>query len=451
MTSRDIHLRELQAARLDLDIDDRRHLADCHGEHVQITEADGGGCLVTARDICGVIPLPSGRRLTIEPKIPLSSIWALLALAPEEALLSPPPVAEAPDIAAWLEGLAATFIVQLDQMLARGLSGDFRLSRENLGGVRGRIALQEQLRRQPGMPHRFICDFSEFSADIPRNRYLAAAFDRAALIVGARSYLRGPLERCRATLSAIPRDCMPADGSRSQRAGRQQSIVVALADMLLSDAVVLGGPRRPSTPAVLVEMPRLFERFVCRALAQGLPSVVVRTSGTCVLLDADGRVPLTVDAVLESNGRPLCVVDAKYKHGPQSGRTGGTPTSGDLYQMLAYCLGYGVSDAILVYPHRLEVEPVHICRHGISIRVHSVGIDLSAGAHRFQAGVEGMCGAVARIIGSEGGASADAGSRDGLPEIGLSRHNQPPGGCVDPSRRPSVTVAAERGERGAPP
>ena len=62
-----------------------------------------------------------------------------------------------------------------------------------------------------------------------------------------------------------------------------------------------------------------------------------------VFLDRDG----VLNANIERDGRPVAVLDAKWK------RLRGTPlVTEDVYQVLAYAAALGVDRAVLVYPGR---------------------------------------------------------------------------------------------------
>ncbi len=77
------------------------------------------------------------------------------------------------------------------------------------------------------------------------------------------------------------------------------------------------------------------------------------------------------DLLLEKDGRPILVLDAKWK------RLAGTPlVTADVYQMLAYCTALGVTRAVLVYPgsrdrawtYQLARSPVGVAVRTLRVR-----------------------------------------------------------------------------------
>src|SRR5207253_1929135 len=106
-------------------------------------------------------------------------------------------------------------------------------------------------------------------------------------------------------------------------------------------------------PAFLLDLERVFERFVTRGLTEAFAdepgAVAVQPPHR---LRGDGAAPalaLRPDVTLDRGGRPVLVVDAKWKRLPRAG-----PLPADVYQALAYGAALGARRAVLVYPGRRE-------------------------------------------------------------------------------------------------
>jgi 5-methylcytosine-specific restriction enzyme subunit McrC len=112
-----------------------------------------------------------------------------------------------------------------------------------------------------------------------------------------------------------------------------------------------------SGPAFLLDTERVFERFVTRAVVTRLAADLRYDVRAQELYAAsrpteDGtELQLRPDVVVERGGRPILVVDAKWKDLADAG-----PTPADLYQVLAYCTGLAVRRAVLVYPGRRDAR-----------------------------------------------------------------------------------------------
>ncbi len=89
-----------------------------------------------------------------------------------------------------------------------------------------------------------------------------------------------------------------------------------------------------------------------------------------VNLDKGGLVPMKPDLVHLRRGRPVLVVDAKYK----AERADGFP-NGDAYQMLAYCTALQLARGHLVYAKGLEQERTYdVLLSDVVIHAHALDL-----------------------------------------------------------------------------
>ena len=373
-----LHLRELGEHWVRLDPVDAEMLLRNHARHLLLRRVPGA-CLewlICTGHYCGIIPLPSGRRLYIEPRAPVRNVWHLLGVA--RACEVAPVSAAGNSPGGLIDSLLAAFVTELEGLLARGLIGGYRRVLREQPTLRGRLDLQRQLRHFRGICTHFHCAYDEFGLQTAHNQVLAAAAEVAVRLTAAGTELRSRAAYCLRSLPPLNAGvtitdhlCLPPLTATSEH----YRIPLMLASLLLDGARVSHRAGERNAPVFLVEMPRLFERFVCRTLGDGLPpNLVVRSDGHSVSLDEARRAVLRPDAVVEHLGRALCIVDAKYK--PDAADRGG-PCADDLYQMLAYGVGYGAGEAALVYPQPMDRRPLQIDRGGVRLTVHPIGIDLS--------------------------------------------------------------------------
>ncbi len=104
--------------------------------------------------------------------------------------------------------------------------------------------------------------------------------------------------------------------------------------------------------AYLLPMAEVFERFVARYLAQQFathPRLSVRTQES-IWLDEALREKGRLDILLRRAGRPVLIVDTKYK------TFDGAPAEDDRNQMFMYGHALRVGRALLVYADAREVD-----------------------------------------------------------------------------------------------
>lgn len=399
-----ISLRELQPRWLALSAEDVDFLRARHARHIALQpHVNGTLWQATPAQVCGIIPLPSGRTLHIEPRVSLSGIWHMLTRCWDLGELGErlAPWAEVSDL---VQGLMGTYVRELWRLIQRGVALGYHPRRHSLAVVRGRIDVWRQIHVNAGARHRFACVFDELSVDTPENRVLLAALDLVRTGVVQHDYRLGALiRRCRTELAALVSTTMSRDDLAAARVppdAPHYRVPLTLAKLLIH---ACGPGHRPGTraaPTLLVQIPELFECFVCRILKGGLPAELrLRQSGHSVALDEENRALLTPDAVVERDGVPQCVIDAKYKlRGDEDRADGyGAPFAPDLYQMLAYCVGYRARHAVLVYPEACGTPPLRIERGMVRAQVHQLGVNLSGGPREIEASCAALCARVAKL------------------------------------------------------
>jgi len=426
-----IVVRELEERVLALSGAEARFLSRHHGCHLDLRPLPDtdGHWLLRPVNCCGVISLPGGRALFVEPKASIANLWRLVTGAWDLVELGEARVgmATAPDM---LTYLAEVFVRGCDSICAQGLLRGYRTCTDDLSAVRGRIDIAGNLRRNVAFRHRLACRFDELTSDVPENRILLYALSRLASARSWRGEVRGMVHRCLAHMSPVtltPATDADFAALRFTSMNRRYRTPLTLAQLLIR---ALGATHLPGScelPPLLLDMPAVFERFVRGLLRDALLPMGLRVHhrSHSMALDDAGRVKLIPDVLVTRHGTPLCVVDAKYKLGVGADAAG--PASADVYQMLAYCVGYGVRDAALVYPERVfaggggfatgsfhrmggsgSPEPLRVSRDGTTLRIHTIGLDLSGDRASFDGECERLCSTIAALADAQGARTSAA-------------------------------------------
>jgi len=328
-----IRMSALTAARLRTEV----------GKRLDVVKADHGDeWNVTAGSHVGTVVVP-GLQLFIRPKVTNANLFHLLGVD----RVSVDVRHETYDYgqAELLPAFAAFYAHQLDAALARGVAREYVEEEERLIAIRGRIDIAAQT-RQGGLPVPVACRFDDHTEDIALNRTVRAAAVVLLRLpgVGARAQrdLVGLLDR----LDGV-RDLLPGDLLRDHRFTRldqHYEVVEALARMVLASASIdeIRGGRGSS--AFLINMNKVFERFVEARLARALSGRLTVVGQERHRLGAGHTVHFRPDLVFRRAGRIAYVGDAKYK----LTKTGGGEEA-DYYQLLAYATALDVPEGVLVY------------------------------------------------------------------------------------------------------
>src|SRR6185437_9419748 len=122
---------------------------------------------------------------------------------------------------------------------------------------------------------------------------------------------------------------------------------------LLADSLAPGGAMGSTpAPSFLLDLERIFEQHVTRGVVEAFArsrryTVSVQMAHTVNQPIVDQPdVTMRPDLTIDRDGRPMLVVDAKWKRLPRS------LVTADLYQVLAYGTVLGADRVALVYPAR---------------------------------------------------------------------------------------------------
>jgi 5-methylcytosine-specific restriction enzyme subunit McrC len=401
-----IILTELQEADVQLRDEESRFLLAEHQKHVTLQPvADGGETWrVRPEAYCGSLPLPTGRCLYIEPKVGIGNLWRMLAWAYDLLeLFSEVPVPKSVD--ELIESVVEVFAHQVDDLILQGLLRGYEPRTENLLTMRGRLTVAAHLRANAVARHRLLCDYDEFTTDIVENRILRWTLHLMLRAGHWHDRVRMLVDRCErrmAEASLAPVGDREFAELRYTRLNERYRTPLMLARLLLDMLSVTHRYGEREMLPLLLHMPSVFERFLERALRERLApeGLIVVGQDTSRRLDVGHRVTLKPDAVIYREGKPVLIVDAKYKRtgfDEESEEDRTKARNADIYQMMAYCVGYGVGDAVLIYPEKTERETIEIRQNGVDVTVHGAGIDLDAGKNAFDRRLVELCMEVARL------------------------------------------------------
>jgi 5-methylcytosine-specific restriction enzyme subunit McrC len=324
---------------------------------------------LTPRGCAGVVVAPT-RRLVIRPKIPLQNLFFLLdpddpvVVGRDEA--APAPGAEIPDF------LAGRLARLLAERAAAGLHRGYREQAEEGPFLHGRIDVPAQLRQGPGRKDRLHGLRDDFTVDVPCNQAPRATAERllASSLLGGR--VREALLLALRGFDEVQTALLTPALFAAAEADRMAAGYRPLLDLcrLLADALGPGDAAGPTPcPAFLLDMERVFERYVTRGVLEAFAGADGWTAAPQQTHEVAPGLEMRPDVTVYREGRPMLVVDTKWK------RPTGAPSPADLYQMLAYCTALGVGRAVLVYPGRRDRVRIYALRNApICVEMRTLGV-----------------------------------------------------------------------------
>jgi 5-methylcytosine-specific restriction enzyme subunit McrC len=336
---------------------------DQHGRQLEVTfpspKTDHQWQL-TALGWVGLIPLGRQDVLDIRPKTPLTNLFRLweTAYGLQDAHLLDGLVAAA-SLHDFYQHLAHTLARRALRRAQQGLYRAYLTETRPLPAIRGQITHYPQPPQvQP------TCRYQESTTDLPDNQivaYTLAHIARSGLCAGmAQTAVRRAAHVWQSAVTPTP--ITPADcvGRPYTRLNQDYAPLHALCRFFLEH----GGPaHQPGDHAMrpfLINMARLYERFVAAWLAAHLPPPWRMRAQETIHVGARNELQFTLDLVLYAgDGRAHTILDTKYK-------TPDAASTTDVSQVVTYAQAKGCREAVLVYPEPLarpldlHVGDVHV-------------------------------------------------------------------------------------------
>lgn len=318
-----------------------------------------------------------GWTLRIRPRlaIPKLNFMLIYSLRPDGWRDQIAQFGESDDV---VEALASGFATHAERALEQGLLRGYVAIEETRTTLRGRIRFGDQLTRSRGLPLPLEVSYDDFTADIAENRLLRTAAEALLVLRRVPARARGQLLRVRALLdevSVLPDRRAPELPAITRLNARYES-ALRLAHLILRHRSFAQESGKLAVTSFLFDMNEIFESFVYIALRESLRSAggTVERQVPGALDEAERpRLRFLADIVWRRGGQVRAVIDSKYK----SLYAGGSMPNADAYQMLAYCIGYGLDRGFLVYARDTQQRPrSHVIkRHGYVIDVRAVDVE----------------------------------------------------------------------------
>jgi 5-methylcytosine-specific restriction enzyme subunit McrC len=369
-----IKLKEYENTTVELDSLDATFILEKLPGKISISrDVTGQSYILNPCQYVGVIALPSGRHLESHPKMPISNLFYLLAVAFELPSPFRPELVRLDRLDQILEFIAEFFTDLVQDRIASGLYRWYVEREENVPAIRGRIKFDEDVRQNAVLRQRTYCRFDEFTWDIPENQILRQV---ARLLSGwrFRPELRLRLGQIDSELSEVTRTQFSAQSverihyHRLNEGYRQlhQLCRLFLEGSSLSETV--GGF---TYQAFLLDMNKLFEAFVCQILRDRVSSSLRVDTQDRIYLDRGERILMKPDILIRRRGTVILAGDCKYKRLESH-----EFKNHDVYQLLAYCTATNTRTGLLVYPLNQANTQDTVQIQNTDIVVRQVSIDL---------------------------------------------------------------------------
>ena len=288
----------------------------------------------------------------------------------------------------------------VNHLFRRGIDRGYVERREDLAGIRGKLAVSETAKRALRARGRAACDFEELSVDILPNRILRTSlYGLLGRRVSLDRHVRGEVRSAYRRLDGVSRTRLKRNTFGQVQLGgsrRLYQFLLSVCRLLYESSVVDEKTGRTAFRDFRRDeatMWALFEEFVTgfykreqRVYRVNPGGRRVQWAGMGWATDADrARIPVMyADVILESPERRMIMDTKFYKDALARGRGVGSGKlhSGNLYQLLAYLRNREATrpagpkhEGILLYPKVGEALRADIRLEGFRIQARTVNLN----------------------------------------------------------------------------
>jgi 5-methylcytosine-specific restriction enzyme subunit McrC len=300
------------------------------------------------------------------------------------------------------DAVASGFSWHVTRALEQGVLRGYVSIEERRQDLRGRVRFADQLARVPGLPIPLEVSYDDFTTDILENRLILSAGELLLRLPRIAPDARKRLLRARALLEEVsllpPVTHIELPPTTRLNARYEPALALAALVLRARSAQTDWGDIRST--AFLFDMNEIFESFVFAALGESFRAYggELRPHVAGYLDAAEAALKLAPDITWWRNDECLALIDAKYK----SLVDRKTMPNADAYQMVAYCIGFGLDKGFLVYAKdQGKMTRSYVVKtHNYEIDVRA--IDLEAEPESVLAQIDTIAGVVAEVARRQG-------------------------------------------------
>lgn len=254
--------------------------------------------------------------------------------------------------------LLVEFLIHMvNLLLQRGFYKSYIRTEDNLEYLRGKIMFKENLIENYGIQNKLFCSFDELTSDVLENRIIKYTVSFLLQCNYFNKRTESNLSLCYSRLNEI--GLVPIYESSFSTIeysplNMHYKPILSLCKIFLEDSLLnIKNMGEKTGISFLIDMNKIFENFVANLLIEqiGTNQIVIQKVEYPEVNDY--RLSIRPDIQIQKNGKPLLVLDTKYRLLEQDN----TPSIQHVSQMSLYSLTTGVSKCALVYVgnHKLDL------------------------------------------------------------------------------------------------
>lgn len=310
-----------------------------------------GGAFVQAKNYVGVICLPSGSQIEILPKLAapedklrrlvVEMIRTLKNFPGKKFLNTELDTAKLP----LYEIFIRNYLEMVLELVKRGLRSSYILREENLNFFKGKLLVNENLRRNVAHREKFFVEFDEYSLDRPEHRLIKSTLLKILHTTHEQKNFM-LANRLLADFDSVEQSFNYRKDFLAvsiDRLNRDYKVVIEWTKIFLSDKSFTSFAGKSRAIALLFPMERLFEAYVAAQVQKFFADFNVKIQAKKkYLFDAPKTFGLQPDIILDDR---KIIMDTKWEF---------KISAGDMYQMFAYAKRYDAKKIFFLCPPQVD-------------------------------------------------------------------------------------------------
>ena len=257
------------------------------------------------------------------------------------------------------------YIEEVSSLIKKGLRSSYLPIQNNLHYFKGKLIVQEQIKKNQVHKERFYVNYDEFAVNRPENRLLKATLIKLQKISTSAVNIKFIRQLLTSFELVEPSTNYSRDFSRVMidRATKDYELLLRWSRVFLLNQSFTTFSGDTNAKTLLFPMEKVFEVYISQYIHKvlsDLPWKITLQNKGHYLFDNPKKFALKPDIVITRDDGSKIILDTKWKLLKDNQRQNYGISQADMYQMYAYSKKYGTSEIWLLYPLNEEMKDTDI-------------------------------------------------------------------------------------------
>lgn len=326
------------------------------------------GEIITSVNYVGLIELKSGHKIQILPKMDLGGdlrenkrvfLKMLCAMKDFPAKEINNAGQSAADMNLY-EIFIRMYVNEVRHLVKHGLKSEYIREEDNLNYYKGKLLINEHIKRNPVHAERFYVSYDEYILNRPENKIIKSTLLKLQTITDSSRTSKeiNQLLTAFEFVDTSKNHLKDFSKVKIDRNTKDYEMIMIWSRVFLINKSFTTFSGDNNARALLFQMDKVFEAYVAKELKRYVPDgwkISVQDRGY-YLFDEPSIFEIRPDIVIKTNNDIKVILDTKWKRLIPNEKANYGISQSDMYQMYAYSKKYQTSEIWVLYPYNSEME-----------------------------------------------------------------------------------------------